>query len=156
MYLIVMLIIAFTAIGVDIFKNIATEAYKSSLKSVAGGALGPGPTAFFALLSALIIPVVGLILIAKSFKWSSKAVTEVGKVIGAEKAGKAASGAAKGAVKKSAQEGKLAEMKGSALSAFGARLPGEKGLKLQASGEAIKNRREAAKREMYDKLPPKK
>ncbi len=133
MYLIVMLIIAFTAIGVDIFKNIAAPTI-----GVGGAPLAVGPTQVFALLSALLIPLIGLVLIAKSFKWSSKAVAEVGKIASESKAGKAATGQVKGAIKNSAQEGKIAEMKGSAIAGFGKNIGGAKGLKMEARGTKLK------------------
>lgn len=136
MYLIVMLIIAFTAIGVDIFKNIAAP---DSNGLIIGLSPASDPAKIFALIAALIVPLIGLILISRAFKWSSKAVTEVGKLASESRAGKLAANQTKSAVKKSAQEGKLAEVKGGAMEKFGKSIGGERGLKLEAKGRNIKN-----------------
>jgi hypothetical protein len=83
-------------------------------------------------------------------------LTAAGKMAADTKAGKAASGAAKGAVKKSGQEGKLAELKGKGFGATGKAMGsltgGRAGIGMQAKGEQLKGAPDKARAEKIGSL----
>jgi hypothetical protein len=110
-----------------------------------GSALGP--------FVAVFIPIIAIALIPKCLKVSSTMLTAAGKMVSDSRAGKAASGAAKGAVKKSGQEGKLAELKGKGFGAAGKAIGGNTGLNMEARGEQLKKAKGAKEKDTMSKLP---
>jgi len=130
-YPLVMLLFVVAAIAADIFG-------KSS------SFLGP--------LIAAAMPLVALLIVPKIFKWSGGLISSAGKIIGADRVGKAASGVAKNAVKNSAKEGGIAELKGSALEKFGQKLPGTRGIKMEARGKQLKKAPKDALRDRISTL----
>jgi hypothetical protein len=110
-----------------------------------GSALGP--------YVAVFIPIIAIALIPKCLKVSSSMLTAAGKMAADSRAAKAASGAAKGAVKKSGQEGKLAELKGKGFGAAGKAIGGNTGLNMEAKGEQLKKAKSAKEKDTMSKLP---
>lgn len=135
MYVMVMIVLVSTAVLSSAFISAAN-----------GGSIISGVIAVF-------LPLFALILIPKILKFSGSTITAVGKLASESRGGKLASGSAKSAAKKSAQEGKLAEYKGSAYSKFGKALPGTKlGLGLEARGEQLKKAKINAEKDRLSKL----
>lgn len=132
MYPMVMMVIALAAITTSLFGNIDSPV---------------------ASLISLVVPLIALILIPKCLKFSSSAITGAGKALSNTRKESAGGKLATNAVKKSAKEGGLASVKGKGLEKFGGVVPGKQGIKLQARGAEIANRKAAGKKEMYDKLP---
>ncbi|MCX6805314.1 MAG: hypothetical protein NT114_01305 [Patescibacteria group bacterium] len=135
MYVLVMTVLASAVIAQDVLKSI------------------DGPVA---IIMSLFIPLIALALVPKCLKVSGSMITAAGKMAADTKAGKAASGAAKGAVKKSGQEGKLAELKGKGFGAtgkaMGALTGGRAGIGMQAKGAQLKAAPDKARAEKIGSL----
>ena len=135
MYVLVMTVLASAVIAQDVLKSI------------------DGPVA---TIMSLFIPLIALALVPKCLKVSGSMLTAAGKMAADTKAGKAASGAAKNAAKKSGQEGKLAELKGKGFGAtgkaMGALTGGRAGIGMQAKGEQLKSAPDKARAEKIGSL----
>jgi hypothetical protein len=135
MYVLVMTVLASAVIAQDVLISI------------------DGP---IAIIMSLFIPLIALALVPKCLKVSGSMLTAAGKMAADTKAGKAASGAAKGAVKKSGQEGKLAELKGKGFGATGKAMGsltgGRAGIGMQAKGEQLKGAPDKARAEKIGSL----
>lgn len=119
-YPLFMLLLVMAAIAADIFSKTSST---------------------FGALIAAAMPLIALALIPKIFKLSGNLVSSAGKSlsgIGKEGQQSKAGQFARNAAKKSAQEGKLAEVKGNAMQKFGGKLPGNVGLGFEARGGALK------------------
>ena len=137
MYVLVMSML----VSATIIKTILSDSATSS-------AIGP--------FVAIFIPLIAVALVPKCLKASSSMLTAAGKMASESRAGKAASGAAKGAVKKSGQEGKLAELKGKGFGTAGSGLSkltgGRAGLGMEAKGEQLKKAPDKARSEKIGAL----
>ncbi len=131
MYVLVMTVLASAVIAQDVLKSI------------------DGPVA---IIMSLFIPLIALALVPKCLKVSGSMLTAAGKMAADTKAGKAASGAAKGAVKKSGQEGKLAELKGKGFGALSKVTPGKVGMGFATKQAATEGRVSDAKSKLYDSM----
>jgi len=135
MYVLVMTVLASAVIAQDVLVSM-------------GGVI---PT-----IMSLFIPLIALALVPKCLKVSGSMLTAAGKMAADTKAGKAASGAAKNAAKKSGQEGKLAELKGKGFGAtgkaMGALTGGRAGIGMQAKGAQLKAAPDKARAEKIGSL----
>jgi hypothetical protein len=135
MYVLVMTVLTTAVIAQDVLRSIE------------------GPVA---IIMSLFIPLIALALVPKCLKVSGSMITAAGKMAADTKAGKAASGAAKNAAKKSGQEGKLAELKGKGFGAtgkaMGALTGGRAGIGMQAKGAQLKAAPDKARAEKIGSL----
>jgi hypothetical protein len=131
MYVLVMTVLASAVIAQDVLISI------------------DGP---IAIIMSLFIPLIALALVPKCLKVSGSMLTAAGKMAADTKAGKAASGAAKGAVKKSGQEGKLAELKGKGFGALSKVTPGKVGMGFATKQAATEGRVKDANSKLYDSM----
>ena len=135
MYVLVMTVLTTAVIAQDVLRSIG------------------GPVA---IIMSLFIPLIALALVPKCLKVSGSMITAAGKMAADTKAGKAASGAAKNAAKKSGQEGKLAELKGKGFGAtgkaMGALTGGRAGIGMQAKGAQLKAAPDKARAEKIGSL----
>jgi hypothetical protein len=131
MYVLVMTVLASAVIAQDVLISI------------------DGP---IAIIMSLFIPLIALALVPKCLKVSGSMLTAASKMAADTKAGKAASGAAKGAVKKSGQEGKLAELKGKGFGALSKVTPGKVGMGFATKQAATEGRVKDANSKLYDSM----
>jgi len=139
MFLLVNLLLAFGAVFSKIFADGFGSVQSTEVQTAN----------FFGSIISIIVPIIVLALIPKTLKASGQVMSAAGKLASDTKLGQAGTGAAKGAVKKSSQEGKLAELKGTAFGAAGTAIGSKK---LQATGATQKARAASAVADRYDKL----
>lgn len=114
---------------------------------IAGIFQAPGNSEFIQFI-AIIVPFIGFAIIPKSLKWSGDVMQAAKGAVAGSFVGKGASAVgnkAKSGVKKSAQEGKLAEMRGGFQERKGrayGNIPGlrKRGAKLEARGAGLKDK----------------
>ncbi len=114
-----------------------------SLLLLSGNFFGnSGGTNFLSSLVGIFVPLVVLALVPKTLKLSGDIMAKTGKMVAETRAGQKA----QEGVKKSAQEGKLAEAKGKAYEGFGKSgvgqkvLGGKRAAKLEAKGAGLKDK----------------
>ena len=98
--------------------------------------------------ASVFVPFFGVAMIPKAFKWSGDIMSQTGKAI----SGSAVGQMGKGMVKKSAQQGQLANLGGKALTNTFGRAPGRLGEKAAFAGMKKQSAYQARGREDYDKL----
>ncbi len=114
-----------------------------------GGIGGSISDTFIYTLIDIIIPLIILFLIPKTLKVSGDIMTSAGKLVGGAVAGSTAGKAGISAVKKSNQEGKLAEIRGGAQEKFGKKI-GNVGM--EARGKALSRQRVNKEKEAVSQL----
>ncbi|HMS92682.1 MAG TPA: hypothetical protein PKC05_04290 [Candidatus Saccharibacteria bacterium] len=116
--------------GGAIFKKLLTD----------GNLFGSNGTEnFLSSLIGIFIPLIVLLLVPKTLKFSG-AIMAAGKEVAQKALQNSKDSYAGKKISKSAQEGKLAEAKGGAYEKFGQKLGGKRGARLEAKGAGLKSK----------------